>query len=131
MNYMDLSIEELHDLLKNNKVTSKDLIKESLIKSHELQDKCNAFALILDDAKETPITDNYLSGIPYGIKDNYSTKDIESTGSSNTLKGYVPFFDATVIEKLNDAGAVATNKTAMDEFGMGGSGTTAVHPFPP
>ena len=51
MNYMDLSIEELHDLLKNNKVTSKDLIKESLIKSHELQDKCNAFALILDDAK--------------------------------------------------------------------------------
>ena len=125
MNYMDLSIEELHDLLKNNKVTSKDLIKESLIKSHELQDKCNAFALILDDAKETPITDNYLSGIPYGIKDNYSTKNIESTGSSNTLKGYVPFFDATVIEKLNDAGAVATNKTAMDEFGMGGTGTTA------
>ena len=125
MNYMDLSIEELHDLLKNNKVTSKDLIKESLIKSHELQDKCNAFALILDDAKETPITDNYLSGIPYSIKDNYSTKDIESTGSSNTLKGYVPFFDATVIEKLNDAGAVATNKTAMDEFGMGGTGTTA------
>ena len=125
MNYMDLSIEELHDLLKNNKVTSKDLVKESLIKSHELQDKCNAFALILDDAKETPITDNYLSGIPYGIKDNYSTKDIESTGSSNTLKDYVPFFDATVIEKLNDAGAVATNKTAMDEFGMGGTGTTA------
>ena len=125
MNYMHLSIEELHELLKNNKVTSKDLIKESLIKSHELQDKCNAFALILDDAKETPITDNYLSGIPYGIKDNYSTKDIESTGSSNTLKGYVPFFDATVIEKLNDAGAVATNKTAMDEFGMGGTGTTA------
>ena len=125
MNYMNLSIEELHDLLKNNKVTSKDLIKESLIKSHELQDKCNVFALILDDAKETPITDNYLSGIPYGIKDNYSTKDIESTGSSNTLKGYVPFFDATVIEKLNDAGAVATNKTAMDEFGMGGTGTTA------
>ena len=125
MNYMDLSIEELHDLLKNNKVTSKDLVKESLIKSHELQDKCNAFALILDDAKETPITDNYLSGIPYGIKDYYSTKDIESTGSSNTLKGYVPFFDATVIEKLNDAGAVATNKTAMDEFGMGGTGTTA------
>ena len=125
MNYMNLSIEELHDLLKNNKVTSKDLIKESLIKSHELQDKCNAFALILDDAKETPITDNYLSGIPYGIKDNYSTKDIESTGSSNTLKGYVPFFDATVIEKLKNAGAVATNKTAMDEFGMGGTGTTA------
>ena len=125
MNYMHLSIEELHDLLVNKKVTSKDLIKESLIKSHELQDKCNAFALILDDAKETPITDNYLSGIPYGIKDNYSTKDIESTGSSNTLKGYVPFFDATVIAKLKACNAVFVNKTAMDEFGMGGTGTTA------
>ena len=125
MNYMYLSIEELHDLLKSNKITSRDLINESLIKSHELQAKCNCFATILDDAKETPITDNYLSGIPYGIKANYSTKDIESTASSNTLTGYVPFFDATVIEKLKSAGAVATNKTAMDEFGMGGTGTTA------
>ena len=125
MNYMYLSIEELHDLLKSNKITSRDLINESLIKSHELQAKCNCFATILDDAKETPITDNYLSGIPYGIKANYSTKDIESTASSNTLTGYVPFFDATVIEKLKSAGAIATNKTAMDEFGMGGTGTTA------
>ncbi len=125
MNYMYLSIEELHDLLKSNKITSRDLINESLIKSHELQDKCNCFATILDYAKENEITDNYLSGIPYGIKANYSTKDIESTASSNTLTGYVPFFDATVIEKLKSAGAVATNKTAMDEFGMGGTGTTA------
>ena len=70
------------------------------------------------------MTDNLLSGIPYGVKDNYSTKGILSTGSSNTLKDYVPFFDATAIEKLNAAGAVKVNKTAMDEFGMGGTGTT-------
>ena len=124
MKYMNKSIEELHELLKEGKVTSKELIEESLKLSHELQEKCNAFVTILDDAKETKITDNLLSGIPCGIKDNYSTKGVLSTGSSNTLKDYVPFFDATAYEKLKNAGAVMVNKTVMDEFGMGGTGTT-------
>ena len=124
MAYMDKSIEELHKLLKEGKVTSEELVKESLEKSHEIQEKCNAFVSILDDAQGGEVTDNLLSGIPYGVKDNYSTKDILSTGSSNTLKDYVPFFNATAIDKLNEAGAIKVNKTAMDEFGMGGTGTT-------
>ncbi len=65
-----------------------------------------------------------LSGIPYAIKDNYSTKGILSTGSSNTLNNYVPFFDATAVKNLASHGAVAIGKTVMDEFGMGGTGTT-------
>lgn len=124
MKYMNKSIEELHQLLKNNEVTSDELVKESLELSHKIQNKCNAFVTILDDAKGVPVTDNLLSGIPYGVKDNYSTKGILSTGSSNTLKDYVPFFNATAIENLNNAGAVKVNKTALDEFGMGGTGTT-------
>lgn len=124
MKYMNLSIEELHELLKNGEVTSKELIEESLKLSHEVQEKYNAFVTILDDAKEMPITDNVLSGIPFGVKDNYSTKGILSTGSSNTLKNYVPFFDATAYEKLKNVGAIMVNKTVMDEFGMGGTGTT-------
>ena len=121
----ELDIKKLHEMLIRGEITSEELVGESLEKSKEIEDKCNAFALILDDAKGSKVTDNLLSGIPYGIKDNYSTKDIESCASSNTLTGYVPFFDATVIAKLKKAGAVATNKTAMDEFGMGGTGTTA------
>ena len=124
MKYMDKSIEEIHEALINKEVTVKELIEESLERSHKLQEECNAFVTILDDAKEVSVTDNILSGIPYGIKDNYSTKGILSTGSSNTLKDYVPFFTATAIEKLENAGAVAVNKTVMDEFGMGGTGTT-------
>ena len=124
MKYMNKSIEELHELLVKGEVTSDELVKESLELSHEVQDKCNAFVTILDDAKGVEVTDNLLSGIPYGVKDNYSTKDILSTGSSNTLKDYVPFFDATAVDKLNRAGAVKVNKTALDEFGMGGTGTT-------
>ena len=124
MKYMNKSIEELHELLKSGEVTSKELIEESVKLSHEVEDKYNAFVTILDAAKETEVTDNLLSGIPYGLKDNYSTKGVLSTGSSNTLKDYVPFFNATAVEKLNAAGAVYVNKTAMDEFGMGGTGTT-------
>ena len=116
MEYMNKSIEELHELLIKGKLTSKDLIKETLDKSHQVQDKYNAFVTILDDAKETSVTDNLLSGIPYGIKDNYSTKGILSTGSSNTLKDYVPFFTATAINNLTKAGAVPVNKTVLDEF---------------
>lgn len=125
MKYMNKSIEKLHELLVNKEVSSDELVKESLELSHKVQEKCNAFVTILDDAKGEEVTDNLLSGIPYGVKDNYSTANILSTGSSNTLKDYVPFFNATAIEKLNAAGAVKVNKTAMDEFGMGGTGTTA------
>ena len=107
--YMEKTIKELHEDLVSGKVTSEELIKESLEKSHKLQEKCNAFVTILDDAKPLEITDNLLSGIPYGVKDNYSTKGILSTGSSNTLKDYVPFFDATAITNLKKANAVAVN----------------------
>lgn len=124
MAYMDKSIEELHVLLSEGEISSDELVKEAIEKSHKVQEKYNAFVTILDDAKGTEVTDELLSGIPYGIKDNYSTKGILSTGSSNTLKNYVPFFTATSIENLESKGAVAVNKTVMDEFGMGGTGTT-------
>lgn len=124
MEYMDKSIEQIHEALKNGEVTSDELVKESLAKAYEIQDKCNAFVTILDSAKGCEVNDNLLSGIPCGIKDNYSTKGILSTGSSNTLKDYVPFFDATAITNLKNNGAVMVGKCTMDEFGMGGTGTT-------
>ena len=124
MSYMDKSIKEIHEALKKGEVTSDELVKESLELAHANQEKCNSFVTILDDAKGGEVTDNLLSGIPCGIKDNYSTKGILSTGSSNTLKDYVPFFDATAVTKLKSAGAVMVGKCAMDEFGMGGTGTT-------
>ena len=124
MKYMNLSITEIREKLKSGEVTSEELVKESLELSHEVQEKCNAFVTIMDDTKGGEVTDDLLSGIPYGVKDNYSMKDVLSTGSSNTLKDYVPFFTATPVLNLAKHGAVPVNKTAMDEFGMGGTGTT-------
>lgn len=124
MKYMNKSITELHEMLKSGEVTSEELVKESIELSHEAQEKCNAFVTIMDDTKGTEVTDDLLSGIPYGVKDNYSMKGVLSTGSSNTLKDYIPFFTATAVENLAKHGAIPVNKTAMDEFGMGGTGTT-------
>lgn len=124
MEYMNKTIVEIHEALKRKEITSADLIKESLEKAHKIQEKTNAFVTIIEDAKPQEVTDELLSGIPYGVKDNYSTKGILSTGSSNTLKNYIPFFDATAVENLKKNGAVAVAKTVLDEFGMGGTGTT-------
>ena len=124
MSFIEKDIESLHELLKKGEITSAELIKESLTKAHEVAQKTNAFVTIIDEAKPTEVTDDLLSGIPYGVKDNYSTKGILSTGSSNTLKDYVPFFDATAVENLAKKGAIPVTKTALDEFGMGGTGTT-------
>lgn len=121
---MNYGIIKLNEMLKNNETTVEELVNDSLKKAHELQEKCNAFVTIMDDNK-VEVNDNLLSGIPYGIKDNYSTKGILSTGSSNTLKDYVPFFDATAVANLKKNGAVSIAKTALDEFGMGGTGLTA------
>lgn len=122
--YMEKGIKELHEDLKSGKITSKELISESIKKATNLQQECNAFVTILNDSKETEVSDNLLSGIPYGIKDNLSTENILTTGSSNTLKDYVPFFTATCVERLKNCGAVPIAKTVLDEFGMGGTGTT-------
>ena len=96
MSYLDKSLREIHEALKENKVTSKELIEESLKRAKELQDDYNSFVTIIEDLKETEITDSILSGIPYAAKDNLSTKGVLTTASSNILKDYIP-----VVEKLS------------------------------
>ena len=62
---MNKDIVTLHKELKEGKVTSEELVKESLEKSKEVQDKYNAFVTIIEDAKGKEVTDDYLSGIPF------------------------------------------------------------------
>ncbi len=121
---LEKNIKELHEDLSQNKITSDELVKSSIKACHDIQEKTNAFVTIIDEAKGEKVTDELVSGIPYGIKDIFSTKDILSTGSSNTLKDYVPFFDATCVANLKKKGAVGVAKTVLDELGMGGTGTT-------
>ena len=117
------NILDLRKDLDNSITTSEELFKESNLKAHKYQEKFNSFVTIIDEYKKED-SNSLLNGIPYAIKDNFSTKGILSTSSSNILKDYVPVYDATVYKKLNEAGAVLVGKTVLDELAMGGTGTT-------
>lgn len=129
MSYLDLTLKEMHEALVAKKVTPLELTKEALARAHENKD--NAFEFIDDEGAikfasslTEPEKDNVFWGIPYVAKDNFSTKGIPTTASSNILNGYVPVFNATVIDRLNNAKAVLIAKATLDELAMGGTGTT-------
>ncbi len=124
------TINELKERI--HAASSEEIVAEYLerIESSRL----NAFITI---AKESAISrakeidseghEGPLAGIPVAIKDNISTKGIQTTCASKILTGYVPPYDAHVIERLKDAGAVIIGKTNMDEFAMGTSTETSFY----
>ena len=116
-------IEELRKKLDNKEITIEELFKKANEKAHKYQDEYNSFVTIIDEFKHIE-SNSLLNGIPYALKDNFSTKGILTTGSSNILKDYVPVYDATVYRKLKENGAVLVGKTVLDELAMGGTGTT-------
>ena len=128
MLYNRLSLKEIHSAIINKEVTPLQLVEEALQLAKK--DTNNSFEYIcekeaiekvknLDPSKAS----NILYGVPVVIKDNYSTKDIPTTASSNILNGYVPIFSAEVVKRLEEAGAIVIGKATMDELGMGGTGT--------
>ena len=117
------TIIDLRKNLDDSITTSEELFSESNKKAHKYQEKFNSFVTIIDEYK-CEESNSLINGIPYAIKDNFSTKGILTTSSSNILKDYVPVYDATAYKKLKEAGAVLVGKTVLDELAMGGTGTT-------
>ena len=130
MNFLDHTLEELHDKLVSKELTAVDLVEASYKRIEETDEQVGAFLALskeeaLQAARETDEKgidpNNVLSGLPVGIKDNILTKGVTTTASSKMLEDFVPIYDATATEKLKEAGMISVGKLNMDEFAMGGS----------
>ena len=121
--YRGKSIVELREELEKGKTTPEELFDKATKLARYFQDDYNSFVTIIDKFKYKD-RDSKINGIPYALKDNFSTSGILTTASSNILKDYVPVYDATVYKKLKSAGGVLVGKTVLDELAMGGTGTT-------
>ncbi|MFA7032352.1 MAG: amidase family protein, partial [Bacilli bacterium] len=129
MDYLIQDILSIHQAIVDGKVTPLELVKQAIKKAK--QDQNNAFEYIcekealdavnnLDEKKKNHL----LWGIPFVLKDNFSTKGIPTSASSNILNGYVPLYSSEVYLRLINEGAILIGKVTLDELAMGGTGTT-------
>lgn len=123
---------ELHSLLINKKLSSVELTEAVFERIDRVEDKIKAFVTLTREealkqarAADERIKNNRnvtpLTGIPIAVKDNMCTRGVLTTCSSKILANYIPPYDADIVSKLKDAGAVIIGKTNLDEFAMGSS----------
>lgn len=133
-----MGILELSHAIRNKHLTCSEIVNHFVnkIKSSDI----NAFiTFTFDHAFELANkVDNKISngeqigpleGIPFGIKDNFCTKDVETTACSKILQGFVPSYESVVTERLHNAGMISLGKLNMDEFAMGS--TTSLSAYGP
>ena len=130
-------IKYIQNLLATKEISCHELTKEYLQNIEKQNKVINAYVNVTAEEalKTAKIVDERirageklmpLEGIPMSLKDNISTKDIETTCCSKMLKGYYPIFDASVWEILKNQNSVLLGKTNMDEFAMGSSCETSI-----
>jgi aspartyl-tRNA(Asn)/glutamyl-tRNA(Gln) amidotransferase subunit A len=132
MELYQLTIHELHDMLKKGETTSLAIAEAVIDRIKSVDKKVNAYITVTAEearlqAQEADKrimsgdTASPLLGIPIAVKDNMCTDGIKTTCASKILANFVPPYDATVIGKLKKAGYVLCGKPNMDEFAMGSS----------
>ena len=131
INHKSLTIHEAHRLLKTKQLSSVELTRDYLERISQIDPEVRAFITVTDELalQQAQKADELiarngagpLAGIPVLLKDIMCTRGIRTTCASKILENLVPPYDATVVEKLKDCGAVIIGKANMDEFAMGSS----------
>ena len=130
MSIFNETLTSLHEGLVNKEFSSVELTQAAFKRIAETDRKVEAFLALNEEGalKQAQAADekgyadgNVLNGIPLGIKDNIVTEGVTTTAASRMLGDFMPIYDATVVTKLKEAGAVNVGKLNMDEFAMGGS----------
>jgi aspartyl-tRNA(Asn)/glutamyl-tRNA(Gln) amidotransferase subunit A len=130
MNTVPMDIAQAGAQLRARQVSAVELAQESLRSIRTHQPRLNAFLTVTEDLALTQarqaddelargIDRGPLHGIPYALKDVFSTRGVRTTCGSKIFSDYVPDFDCAVYEKLTQAGAVLMGKTGMQEFAYG------------
>ncbi len=101
-----------------------DIALNKIKGENEILNAVVSFVDAEDQIKEINL-EGKMAGVPIALKDNVSTKGVKTTGSSKILDNYEPIYDAHIVSKLKEAGAIVVAKASMDELGMGGSNRTA------
>lgn len=131
------TLSQLSDLLKNKKISSVELTQHFLDRIEKFDADLNSFITVAKehalaqaseaDAKIAAGVANPLTGIPFAQKDIFCTKYIKTTCGSKMLDNFIAPYNATVVEKCNQAPLVMLGKTSMDEFAMGSSNETSFY----
>jgi aspartyl-tRNA(Asn)/glutamyl-tRNA(Gln) amidotransferase subunit A len=127
----ELTIAEAASLLRERKISSVDLTKAILSRIEAVDSQVKAYLTLIpdmaleqaarSDAKLAAGEGGPIEGVPLAIKDVIVVKDVRNTCGSKILENYISPFDATVVSRLRDAGAVFVGKPNTDEFAMGSS----------
>jgi aspartyl-tRNA(Asn)/glutamyl-tRNA(Gln) amidotransferase subunit A len=117
-----LTANQIKQEYKKGTASPADVVRSLFERIDDVEKKVKAFAhLDKKEVKPAGAGDLALAGIPVAIKDNICVRNQLTTCASRILQDFRPPYDATVIEKLRDAGAVLFGKTNMDEFAFGSS----------
>ena len=139
MEVTDLTIHEVARLLNQKKTSATEITEATLARIREVEPKVQAFVTVTEEhARHAALKADSLlrkelglplTGIPVQIKDLICTKGIPTTCASRMLKDFIPIYNATVVERLNEVSPVLVGKGNMDEFAMGSSTeNSAFHP---